>query len=289
MPLTCQTAAPYTCGMPPLKRTSQGSTLYLTFVCAVSALGGLLFGFDTVVISGTLTALKAQFTLGAAMEGWLVSSALLGCALGAVVAGLLADRFGRKPVLLLSGSLFIVCSVGCAFAWNLDVLIWSRLVGGLGVGIASMVSPLYISEISPTHLRGRMVTLFQFAITIGICLALFSNAGLQHLTSRGVVGQGTGLYQRMVMDQVWRAMFGMELLPSILFTGLCFLVPEAPRWLIKANRSDEARIVLARVGGSALAEMEILEIEGTILSASSSLGQLLRETLRKFTFHCLID
>jgi SP family arabinose:H+ symporter-like MFS transporter len=127
-----------------------------------------LFGFDTAVISGTLTALKAQFTLGAAMEGWLVSSALLGCAMGAIVAGSLADRFGRKLVLIISGLLFVICSIGCTLAWNLDVLIWSRLVGGLGVGLASMVSPLYISEVSPSNLRGRMVTLFQFAITIGI-------------------------------------------------------------------------------------------------------------------------
>jgi len=250
-------------------------------MCTVSALGGLLFGFDTAVISGTLTALKAQFALRAAMEGWLVSSALLGCALGAIVAGSLADRFGRKLVLLLSGLLFVVCSIGCTLAWNLDALIWSRFVGGLGVGLASMVSPLYISEISPSHLRGRMVTLFQFAITIGICLALFSNAGLQHLASRGIAGQGTGFYQRVFVDQVWRAMFGMELIPAILFTGLCIVVPEAPRWLVKVKRYDEAKDVLARVGGASSAESELKEIERTISAASGSIGQLFKHGLRK--------
>jgi len=264
--------------------TSEGSVFYLTFVCVVSALGGLLFGFDTAVISGTLTALKAQFTLGAAMEGWLVSSALLGCAVGAVVTGSLADRFGCKLVLLLSGLLFVICSIGCTVAWNLDVLIWSRMIGGLGVGLASMVSPLYISEISPSHLRGRMVTLFQFAITIGISLALFSNAGLQHLASLGSAGHGTGFQQRIFVDQVWRAMFGMELIPAVLFTGLCLMVPEAPRWLVKVNRLEEARMVLSRIGGAALAESELQEIEATISAASGSIGQLFKQGLRKALF-----
>lgn len=267
-----------------LKTTPEGSVLYLTFVCIVSALGGLLFGFDTVVISGTLTALKAQFTLQAAMEGWLVSSALLGCAVGALVAGTLADSFGRKLVLLLSGLLFVVCSIGCTLAWNLEVLIWARLIGGLGVGLASMVSPLYISEMSPPHLRGRMVTLFQFAITIGICMALFSNAGLQHLASQGIVGHSGGFYQRIVVDQVWRAMFAMELIPSILFTALCFIVPEAPRWLIKVNRVEEARAVLTRIGGSSLADSEVDEIQNTISVTSGSISQLFKPDLRKALF-----
>jgi MFS transporter, SP family, arabinose:H+ symporter len=263
---------------------SKGNLLYLTFLCSVSALGGLLFGFDTVVISGTLTALKAQFALGAAMEGWLVSSALLGCALGAIVAGSLADRFGRKPVLFSSGLLFVICSIGCALAWNLDILIWSRLIGGVGVGLASMVSPLYISEISPSHLRGRMVTLFQFAITVGICLALFSNAALQHLASLGTAGPRNVFYQRIVADQVWRAMFGMELIPALLFTTLCAIVPEAPRWLVKASRPDEARTILAGIGGASLAESELQEIEGTLSSASDSMAQLFQRGLRKALF-----
>jgi MFS transporter, SP family, arabinose:H+ symporter len=193
---------------------AQGGALYLSFVCCVSALGGVLFGFDTAVISGALTALKKQFTLGTVMEGWLVSSALLGCALGAIAAGWVADRFGRKLVLLVSGSLFVACSIGCALAWSLNVLIWARFVGGLGVGLASMVSPLYISEISPTHVRGRMVTLFQFAITIGICLALFSNAGLQHLASIGSADNSGGFYRWVVVDQTWRAMFHQFFLPA---------------------------------------------------------------------------
>lgn len=266
-----------------LSERTESSIVYLTFLCVVSALGGLLFGFDTVVISGTLTALRTQFALGPAMEGWLVSSALLGCAIGAVAAGSLADRMGRKPVLLLSGALFVACSVGCMLAGNFDVLIWARLIGGLGVGLASMVSPLYISEISPAHLRGRMVTLFQFAITVGICLALFSNAGLQHLS---LLGGGTpgSFYQRIVVEHVWRAMFGMELIPSVLFTVLCLFVPEAPRWLVKAGRSQEAGRILARIGGSRVAEKELREIETTIRTSTGSLAQILRPGLRKALF-----
>ena len=148
------------------------------------------------------------------MEGWLVSSALLGCAIGAGLAGTLSDRFGRRIVLLASAILFVICSVGCALARNIDVLIWSRLIGGWGVGLASMVSPLYISEVSSPRLRGRIVTLFQFAITIGICLALLSNAWLQHLASQGAGPHATGLYHWVVVEQVWRGMFGMELFPS---------------------------------------------------------------------------
>lgn len=266
---------------------SQGSVLYLTFVSIVSALGGLLFGFDTVVISGTLTPLKSQFTLSPAMEGWLVSSALLGCAIGAAIAGTLSDRFGRKLILLASGWLFVLCSVGCAFAWNIEVLIWARWIGGVGVGLASMVSPLYISEVSSPRLRGRMVTLFQFAITIGICLALLSNAWLHHLSSLHTGTRGAGVYHWMVVEQVWRGMFGMELIPSALFALLCFVIPETPRWLTKVGRTREALTILTRVGGPQVAEQELAEIQEAVREESGSITQLLAPGLRKALFVAL--
>jgi sugar porter (SP) family MFS transporter len=270
---------------PPI--SSAGSVFYLTFLSIVAALGGLLFGFDTVVISGTLPPLKIQFALSATMEGWLVSSALLGCAVGAAAAGVLSDRFGRKLLLLASGWLFVLCSVGCAVAWNIDVLIWSRLIGGVGVGVASMVCPLYISEISPPRLRGRLVTLFQFAITIGICLALFSNAWLQGLSARHAAAQGSGLFQWMVVQQVWRGMFGMELFPSVLFTALCFLIPETPRWLTKVDRPSEAMQILVKVSGRAIAEQEMTEIQETLAEESGALAQLFAPGLRKALFVAL--
>ena len=265
----------------------QGSVAFLTFISIVSALGGLLFGFDTVVISGTLTPLRAQFTLGPAMEGWLVSSALLASAIGAAAAGFLSDRFGRKIVLLGSGVLFVTCSVGCALAGDINVLIWSRFIGGLGVGLASMVSPLYISEVSSPRLRGRMVTLFQFAITIGICLALFSNAWLQHLTALGAGRTGAGLFHWIVVEQVWRGMFGMELIPAALFTVLCLVIPETPRWLSKAGRSDEAMAVLTKVDGPATAALEMKEIQEALREESGSLRQLFEPGLRKALFVAL--
>jgi sugar porter (SP) family MFS transporter len=265
----------------------KGSVLYLTFISIVSALGGLLFGFDTVVISGTLTPLGAQFKFSPALEGWLVSSALLGCAIGAGVAGMLSDRFGRKPVLLVSGWLFVLCSVGCALAWGMNILIWSRVIGGVGVGLASMVSPLYISEVSLPRLRGRMVTLFQLAITIGICVALVSNAGLHHLALKGAGIQSHGLYHWMVIDQVWRAMFGMELLPSLLFMLLCFAIPETPRWLIKAGYSERALEILNKTGGKADGEKEMREIQEAIAHETGSITQLFKPGLRHALFVAL--
>jgi len=265
----------------------QGSVTYLTFLSVVSALGGLLFGFDTAVISGTLTPLRSRFVLNAVLEGWLVSSALFGCVLGAGVAGWLSDRFGRKPVLLLSGWLFILCSLGCALAWNLEALIWSRLLGGVGVGLASMVSPLYISEVSTARLRGRMVTLFQFAITVGILLALFSNAWLESLARAWAAAPAGGWLRWMVVEDVWRAMFGMELFPAFLFTTLCLVVPETPRYLIRSGRPEEAFRTLLRVNGREAARIEMREIQATVSAESGSLRQLLQPGLRKAVFIAL--
>lgn len=268
-------------------RPRQDNVAYLTFISIVSALGGLLFGFDTVVISGTLAPLKAQFAMSATMEGWLVSSALLGSALGAAASGTLSDRFGRKPVLILSGILLVVCSVGCAFAWNLNVLVSARWIGGLGVGLTSLASPLYISEISTARLRGRMVTLFQFAITLGICLALFSNAWLEHLSAAGREASVHALYRWMVVDEVWRGMFGMELFPAAVFLVLCFVIPEAPRWLVKAGRFPEAMTVLERVGGRKAAILEMQQIQEAVSGETGSLSQLFQPGLRKALFVAL--
>jgi len=268
-------------------RSERGSVGYLVFVSIVSALGGLLFGFDTVVISGALTPLKMEFPISSVMEGWLVSSALVGCALGSAVAGSLSDRYGRKLVLLLSGGLFIACSIGCSIAWSLSVLIIARWIGGVGVGLASLVSPLYISEISTARLRGRMVTLFQFAITIGICLALVSNAWLQHLAIVGDRSRSSTAFAWLVKDHVWRGMFGMELIPSLAFAVLCFFIPEAPRWLVKIGRQSEAITILERVGGKSAANEAMLEIRDALGREQGSLLQLLQSGLRKALFVAL--
>jgi SP family arabinose:H+ symporter-like MFS transporter len=149
---------------------------FLLFIAITAALGGFLFGYDTAVISGTISFVKAKFELNTVMEGWFVSSALVGCIAGVAVAGELSDRFGRKHTLIASGLLFSISAIGCALSGSHTGLIIYRLIGGIGVGVASMLSPLYISEVSPARVRGRMVALYQFAITLGILCAYFANA-----------------------------------------------------------------------------------------------------------------
>ncbi len=166
--------------------------MYLVAVCFIAALGGFLFGFDTAVISGTVNMVKEQFMFSAHMEGWFVSSALVGCVIGVIFAGKLSDSFGRKIALILSSILFLISAAGCAIASTAFFLITARLIGGIGVGIASMLSPMYISEFSPPRLRGRMVTLYQFAITIGILCAYFSNALLVHIGEHYLQGTAPG-------------------------------------------------------------------------------------------------
>jgi sugar porter (SP) family MFS transporter len=271
----------------PFQQEEGRGLVYLTFISVIASMGGLLFGFGTFVISGAIAPLKSQFALNLAMEGWLVTSALVGCAVGSAVAGALSDRFGRKVVLVASGLLFVMCSVGCALAWNIDAVIGARLLGGVGIGVVSMVSPLYISEISLARVRGRMVSLFQFAVTIGICLALLSNAWLQALASRAAGTHGSNLYRWLVVDQVWRGMFGMGLFPAVVFTVFSFLIPETPRWLMKVGRTADAMQVLTKVGGAAVAEKEMKEIQNAIAEETGSLTQLFAPGLRKALFVAL--
>jgi MFS family permease len=152
--------------------------LFVTLISIVSAMGGFLFGYETVVIAGTISMVKEQFQFSAFMEGWFVSSGLVGCVVGVVVAGALCDRIGRKRVMMLSGALLAAAALGCAFAPSASWLIVARVTGGVGVGLASIVSPLYISEVAPPEFRGRLVSLFQLTITVGIVAAMLINAEL---------------------------------------------------------------------------------------------------------------
>jgi SP family arabinose:H+ symporter-like MFS transporter len=151
---------------------------YLLFISVSAALGGFLFGYDTAVISGTISLVKSKFALDAVLEGWFVSSALVGCLIGVIIAGEISDRIGRKKALISTGLLFSISAVGCAISGSHTELIIYRVIGGIGVGMASIVSPLYISEVSPAKIRGSMVSLYQFAITLGILCAYFANAYL---------------------------------------------------------------------------------------------------------------
>lgn len=249
---------------------SSDHRLYLIVICLVAALGGLLFGFDTAVISGTVGFLQTEFALSAAMKGWVASSALVGCFLGALAAGTLSDRFGRRRVMLLSAFFFTVSAIWCGLAANAVQLVWARLVGGLGIGIASLISPLYIAEVAPPHLRGRLVALQQLAIVLGILGAFWSNRTI---------------LQTALSDAAkWRWMFAVGTFPAGLFLGLIFAVPESPRWLCKQGRLDEAGQVLLRVAGPTAAREELAQIREALTQEGGSLADLWRPGIRRALF-----
>jgi SP family arabinose:H+ symporter-like MFS transporter len=230
------------------------SNTYLYFVCLVAALGGFLFGFDTAVISGTVSLVKHDFSLNAVSEGWFVSCALLGCIIGVSGSGKLSDKYGRKIVLIISAILFLASALGCMFSGSFTTLIIFRLIGGLGIGVASMVSPLYISEFSPSRFRGMMVSLYQLALTIGIVLAYFSNAYLANHATDTFDSASLG---KIFSADVWRGMLGLGTLPAGIFLISLFLVPESPRWLLLKGQEQKAMAILVKIDGAEAARKEI--------------------------------
>ena len=220
---------------------------FIVLVCAVTAMGGLLFGFDTAVISGAIPYITRYFKLDEYMLGWAVSAVLIGCAIGALASGKIADRYGRRPVLIVGAVLFMASGIGAGLSHQLMIFIFFRLIGGLGVGSAAMVSPMYIAEIAPANLRGRMVSLYQMGIVLGILVAYFSNYLLD----------GVGVDN-------WRWMFMAQSFPSVLFGGLLLIIPESPRWLVMNGRVQQATAVLARTVGNAEAFLQVADIQNSI-------------------------
>ncbi|HMD96574.1 MAG TPA: sugar porter family MFS transporter [Terriglobia bacterium] len=221
---------------------------YLLKSTVVAALGGLLFGFDTAVIAGTIGALRVTFQLSPWSLGFTVFSALFGTVLGAMLAGIPGDRYGRRDSLRLMAVLYLISALGCAFAWNWPALVVARFIGGLGIGGSSVLGPMYIAEIAPAKWRGRLVGFFQFNIVSGILLAYFSNyvIGLQHFG-----------------NAEWRWMLGVSAIPAALFLVMLFRIPRSPRWLVKNRRIDEAREVL-RMTGEKNYEAELQDIVASI-------------------------
>lgn len=232
--------------------------LFIWGVTAVAALGGLLFGFDTAIISGALPFLREQFALNALMQGWVVSSILLGCGAGALMAGRLSNPFGRKKLLIICAFFFALAGIGTGLANSVHFLIVFRILGGVAVGIAAMVSPMYIAEISPANIRGRLVTMYQLAIVCGILLAFLS----------GYLLSGFG-------PSSWRWMFISQAIPALAFLFALFFVPESPRWLAMMDRYHEAKIILESVGGTAHAEQEIEQIKASFNRNETSLWKVL--------------
>lgn len=220
---------------------------YILTISFISALGGLLFGFDISVISGTLPFITPYFHLSEWGKGFAVSSLYLGCMIGCLIAGTLSEKKGRKPGLMLSAFLFGISAIGVASSHALFWFIFFRIIGGLGVGMASMLSPMYIAEIAPADIRGRMVSINQLTIVIGILLTYYVNYALA----------GTGA-------DAWRWMFGCGVIPSLLFLIGMFFVPESPRWLLKMNMVSKGENILRKIGGTDYAKDVIAQIEKSI-------------------------
>jgi len=236
---------------------------YIWGVTLVSAMGGLLFGYDWVVIGGAKPFYEKFFGLTTPSQiGWAMSSALAGCLVGALVSGALSDRFGRKRLLILAGLFFTISAVWTALAADFTVFVVFRLIGGIGIGLASNLSPMYIAEISPAEIRGRFVSVNQLTIVIGILAAQVVN----WLIARPVPAGATAaeILASWNGQTGWRWMFGAEAVPAFLFFLLMFLVPESPRWLVKKGRSEEAGKVLAKVGGPGFAAEALTDIRSTL-------------------------
>ena len=246
-----------------------GSIVYVSLVCAVAALGGLLFGYDTAVISGAIGFFQTRFALDAKWMGWAASCALVGCIIGVAFAGVLSDWLGRKKVLILSAVFFLVSAIGTALPRTFAEFVIFRILGGVGVGAASMSSPMYIAEITPARIRGRMVSVNQFAIIFGMLVVYFVNYFIAQAGN-----------EQWNVQTGWRWMFGSGAIPSLVLLLTLFFVPESPRWLSKQKRTEEAFRILSRVGGSAHATEELAAIKDAITHESSSIAQLLQPGMR---------
>jgi len=245
-------------------RADSFNTAYLYAISAVAALGGLLFGYDWVVIGGAKPFYEKFFHLtDPSQQGWAMSCALVGCLVGAFVSGWLSDRFGRKRLLIAAGLVFAVSSMGTAMASSFSVFVPWRIAGGFAIGMASSLSPMYIAEVAPAQFRGKLVSLNQLTIVIGILLAQVAN----WLIAQPVPANATALeiLQSWNGQVGWRWMFGVTAIPSLLFFVAMFAVPESPRWLAKKGAHEKAKRVLSRIGGDAYGTQALGEIEATVV------------------------
>lgn len=212
----------------------------LAFIAIIASLGGFIFGFDMAVVSGVLPLVKMQFQLDTFMEGWFVSSALLGCIIGVLISGSLSDQYGRKRTMQTAAAIFVLATFACIFLESFSIIIWTRILTGIGIGIASNVVPLYLSEIAPIKDRGKLVTFYQLALTFGIVLAYTSNALI--IKYQDELGQivSHSLFQYVFVEEEWRAMIGMSVIPSLAFFIGLLVVPESPSWSKVQSKSDHS-------------------------------------------------
>jgi SP family arabinose:H+ symporter-like MFS transporter len=242
----------------------------LALVTLVAATGGFLFGYDTAVINGANQYLKTHFALNSIQEGIAGASAILGCIPGAMFAGFLSDRFGRRKVLFLCAILYAVSGVLSAIPRTFSEFLLARFVSGLGIGASSMICPVYIAELAPADRRGRLGSLFQFGIVMGIFLTLFINARIQALGD-----------EAWNASQGWRWMLGAEIAPAALLMGLLFFVPESPRWLIGAGNEEQARNILESIGGPEHANQEIAAVRAVLSEEEGRFSELFHARFRR--------
>ena len=248
---------------------------YLVFLSVVAALGGFLFGYDTAVISGTIAQVTELFKLDALQQGWYVGCALIGSIVGVLFAGVLSDKFCRKLTMVISAVLFSTSAIGCALCADFNQLVIYRIIGGIGIGVVSIISPLYISEVSVAQYRGRLVSLYQLAVTVGFLGAYLVNYQLLAY-AESYTNPGTGWFDLIFVTEVWRGMLGMETLPAILFFIIIFFIPESPRWLILKGQDAKATNILERIYVSAKdVAFQVNETKSVLSSESKSEWSLL--------------
>ena len=248
---------------------------YLIFLSVVAALGGFLFGYDTAVISGTIAQVTQLFQLDAMQQGWYVGCALVGSIIGVLFAGILSDKLGRKMTMIISAVLFSTSALGCAISADFTQLVVYRIIGGVGIGVVSIVSPLYISEVSVAQYRGRLVSLYQLAVTVGFLGAYLVNYQLLSWVESGAHLDIFWL-NKIFVSEVWRGMLGMETLPAILFFIIIFFIPESPRWLIVRGKEEKAINILERIYNSiSEAKCQLSETKSVLTSETKSEWALL--------------
>src|SRR5882724_3542239 len=251
---------------------------YIWLISTVAAMGGLLFGWDWVVIGGAKPFFQRYFQLTSeAQIGWANSCALIGCLAGALAAGALSDKFGHRRLLIVAALLFAVTSIGNALAHNFTIFIAWRILGGVAIGLASNLSPMYIAEVAPAQIRGKLVAINQLTIVVGILLAQYINWYLVRNLPAGATDEF--IRNSWFGQQGWRWMFGLTAIPSLLFFLGMMFVPESPRWLAKNGKPDRARAILARIGGEQYAHDAVADIEST----------LAREEARRVRFSDLLE
>ncbi len=250
----------------------QKNTLgYVIFMAVVAAIGGILFGYDTAVISGTTEIVKSQFALSDIKEGWYVGCALIGSIAGVLVAGSLSDYLGRKLTMLISAALFSISAIGCAVCGSFDGLVAYRIIGGIGIGIVSIVSPIYISEVSPAKIRGTLVSLYQLAVTVGFLIAYLVNWLIDSNIDPSLAFNTADLtlWEKIMHTEAWRGMLGSETIPALLFFFIIFFIPESPKWLIVNGKLDKASAVLGKIYASEAEVKEEIEVTNASLKGET--------------------